>query len=75
MNKAKLIITIIGMVLIITAPLLGANMAGLYLMLLGGMESEKYLIIIKSCNLSIQIIGALLAAYGLFARKKGDDEG
>lgn len=74
MNKVEFIITIIGIIIILTAPLLGTNMATLYLGLLGGMETEKYHIIIASCNLGIQIIGALIVAYGLFAHKKGDDE-
>lgn len=72
MSKVELIITIIGIIIILAAPLLGTNMAEFFLMLLGGMETEKYHIIMASCNLGIQIIGALIAAYGLFAHKKGD---
>lgn len=74
MNKVNFVIAIIGLSLVVTAPLTGTYLAELYLGILGGMETEKYHIIMASCNLGIQIVGALIAAFGLFAHKKGNDE-
>lgn len=62
------IIMIVGVLLLLLAPMFGLNLANFYLRLLEGMETEKFLVIIKGCIGSIQILSALLIAYGLFSK-------
>ena len=71
MRKTNYILTFAGFALLLIAPLLGQALGQLYLILLGGMETNQFLHILQSSTLSLQIIGALIATHGLFARKSG----
>lgn len=65
MNKVKLIVVILGIVLILLAPVFGLYLSNIYLRLIGGMETEKFLIIIEGCITGFQVIGALSALCGM----------
>lgn len=67
--RINTIITITGLLFLLLAPMLGLNLANFYLRLQGGLETEKFLVIIKGCIGSIQILGTLIMAYGLFSKK------
>lgn len=67
--RTNTIITIVGVLLLLLAPMLGLDLANFYLRFLEGMETEKFLVIIKGCIGSIQILGTLVIVYGLFSKK------
>lgn len=69
MKNMKFFLTIFGVAIILLAPLLGNELASCYLILSGGMETEKYIRIIDGSIRSFQIIGTLVTAYGLFSHK------
>ena len=62
-------IAIAGVLLLLLAPMLGTYLAGLYLGLTEGMETATFLCISEGCIRSIQVLGGLIATYGLFFRK------
>ena len=62
-------IAIAGVLLLLLAPMLGTYLAGFYLRLTVGMETATFLCILEGCIHSIQILGGLIATYGLFFRK------
>ena len=62
-------IAIAGVLLLLLAPMLGTYLAGFYLRLTDGMETSTFLCISEGCIRSIQVLGGLIAAYGLFFRK------
>lgn len=70
MKSIKFFITLLGVAIILFAPLLGNELSTCYLILLGGMETEKFLRMIDGSICSFQMIGALMTAYGLFGHKK-----
>lgn len=70
MKNIKLFLTILGLSIILLAPLLGNGLSTCYLILSSGMETEKYLCIIDGSIRSFQIIGALISAYSLFSYKE-----
>lgn len=69
----KQLLSLAGFAILLVAPLLGQALGGIYLMILGGMETDRFLQILQGCTLSFQIIGALIAGYGLFFHKKQGD--
>lgn len=69
MKNSKLFMIFLGVAIILFAPLLGNELSNCYLILLGGMETEKFLRIIDGGIRSFQIIGTLMAGYGLFGHK------
>lgn len=73
MKNFKLFMTFFGVAIILLAPLLGSKMSACYLILLGGMETEKFLRIIDGSICSFQIIGALMTGYGLFGHKNREN--
>lgn len=62
-------ITVTGVLILLLAPMLGTYLAGLYLQLTEGMETEKFLCILEGCIRSIQVLGGLITAYGCFCQK------
>lgn len=54
-----------GVLSILLAPILGSYFAQIYLRLLGGMETEKFLLLLDGCITAFQLIGVLAAGYGL----------
>ena len=62
-------ITIAGVLLLLLAPMLGTYLTGLYLRLTEGTETATFLCILEGCIRSIQILGGLTTAYGIFCRK------
>lgn len=62
-------ITVTGVLILLLAPMLGTYLADFYLRLTEGMETEKFLCILEGCICSIQVLGALITAYGCFCRK------
>lgn len=73
MRKTNLIILLFSVAVILLAPLFGDVAASFYLMLSGGMETEKFLLIIDGFIHSFQIVGTLTAAYALFGCKRKED--
>lgn len=69
MKNIKFLLTILGVAIILFAPLLGNELSACYLILSGGMETEKYIRIIDGGIRSFQIIGTLLTVYSLFGHK------
>lgn len=70
-NKTNTALIIGGICIILTAPLLGTGLAGIYLRLLGGMETEKYMLIIEGCIRSLQLTGGLMtAAYAALSKEQ-----
>lgn len=69
MRKETIWITIAGVLLLLLSPTLGTYLAGLYLRLSEGMETVTFLCITEGCIHSIQVLGGLITAYGLFCRK------
>lgn len=67
--KKTIGIIVAGVLLLLLAPMLGTYLAGLYLGLTEGMETATFLRILEGCIRSIQILGGLIAVYGLFGRK------
>ena len=73
MKNIKFFMTLLGVAIILFAPLLGNELSNCYLFLLGGMETEKFLRIMDGGICSFQIIGALMAGYGLFGHKNKEN--
>lgn len=73
MSKTNLIIVLFGVAAVLLAPWFGDVVASFYLMLSGGMETEKFLLIINGFIHSFQIIGTLTAIYALFGCKRKED--
>lgn len=69
MRKYSIGISIAGVLLLLMAPMLGTYLAGFYLGLTEGMETATFLCISEGCIRSIQVLGGLIATYGLFFRK------
>lgn len=69
MKNIKFFLTILGVAIIFLAPLLGNELSACYLILSGGMETEKYLRMIDGSIRSFQIIGTLVTVYGLFGHQ------
>ena len=69
MKNSKLFMIFLGVAIILFAPLLGNELSNCYLILLGGMETEKFLRIIDGGIRSFQIIGTLITGYGLFGHR------
>ena len=69
MRKYSIGISIAGVLLLLMAPMLGTYLAGFYLRLTDGMETSTFLCVSEGCIRSIQVLGGLIAAYGLFFRK------
>ena len=69
MRKYSIGISIAGVLLLLMAPMLGTYLAGFYLRLTDGMETEKFLRIIDGGIRSFQIIGTLITGYGLFGHR------
>lgn len=69
MRKYTIGITVAGVLLLLLAPMLGTYLADLYLRLTDGMETDKFLCIVEGCIHSMQILGGIVTAYGLFYRK------
>lgn len=65
MNKIKLTAVILGIVFILSAPIFGLYLSNICLRLIGGMETEKFLLIIEGCITGFQIIGVLSVLYGM----------
>ena len=65
MNKGSILAIVCGVAIILLAPLLGNSLSHIYLSLLGGMETDKFLLVIDGCIRGFQIIGALSALYGI----------
>ena len=70
MNKSKLITIVLGIILILLAPTLGFYLSHIYLLLIGGMETEKFLLIMDGCINGFQIIGLLSVLYGVLKKCK-----
>ncbi len=68
MTKQRIVLIFVSIVVVLMAPLLGIALAERYLMLSGGMATEKYMLIMEGCIHGFQIIGILAAAYGLFGK-------
>lgn len=63
--KAVVIVTIvIGMIIVFLAAPLGNVLADKFLMTVGGMSTERFLIVEKGIITSIHIIGTLIALFG-----------
>lgn len=69
MKNIKFFLTILGVAIILFAPLLGNELSNCYLILSGGMETEKFLRIIDGSIRGFQIIGTLMTVYGLFGHQ------
>lgn len=69
MRKVNYVVLFFGVAVILLAPLFGNGLSFCYLSVFGGMETEKFLQIMDGNMRSFQIIGALMAAYGLFGCK------
>lgn len=65
MRRSKLIALVLGIFLILFAPLLGYFLSFVCLSLLGGMGTDSFLLIMDHCMTGFQIIGILSAAYGI----------
>lgn len=74
MRRENILITIAGVLLLLLAPTLGTYLAGLYLRLTDGMETATFLCVMEGCIRSIQVLGGLIAAYGLFFRKSNGED-
>ena len=64
MKTGKIAVIAVGVVIILASAPLGSFLADLYLWLLGGMETERFLVVIGGCIRSFQIVGALCVALG-----------
>lgn len=69
MKKVNYVVLFFGVAMILLAPLFGNRLSIGYLRVFGGMETDEFLQIMDGSIRSFQIIGALVAAYGLFGRK------
>lgn len=69
MKNMKFFLTILGVAIILLASLLGNELASCYLILSGGMETEKYIQIMDGSIRSFQIISTLVTTHGLFGHK------
>lgn len=66
MKEFRLVWSVLGCLLILLAPCLGNAAANMYLMLIEGMETNRFLLFIEAFIRSFQIIGVLLTVYGLW---------
>lgn len=70
MNKSKLIAIVLGIIIVILAPIFGFYLLHTYLLLIGGMETEKFVLIMDRCITGFQIIGVLSVFYGVLKNCK-----
>lgn len=70
MKISKMVAVILGIVLILLAPVFGLYLSNIYLRLMGGMETEKFLLIMEGCITGFQVIGVLSALYGMLKIRK-----
>lgn len=73
MNKTKNVLIILGILIMLIAPLMGSCLAELYLIIIGGMETEKYLLIIQGCINAFLIIGTITTIFGLFRKNNKEN--
>ena len=65
MSKGSIFALVCGVVIILLAPLLGNSLSAIYLSLLGGMATDKFLLVVDGCIRGFQIIGAMSGLYGI----------
>ena len=62
MKKCYIVGVVIGLLILFFSVPLGELYGGIYLLLSGGMESERYIMLSQSAITSIQIIGGIVSA-------------